>query len=136
MTADAPVLLDTNDQGVLTIRLNRPNRLNALILDSVQQVRRAIEDAQTNDAVRAIVLTGDDRSFSSGADLQAKVEAEADGDAKPGGLLDDANAIVMLLRDSTVPSIAAVNGAAAGVGCSLALACDYVVVDPDRKSVV
>ena len=77
MTADAPVLLETNDQGVLTIRLNRPDRLNALILDSVQQVRQAIEDAQTDDAVRAIVLTGDDRSFSSGADLQAKAEAKA-----------------------------------------------------------
>ena len=115
MTADAPVLLDTNDQGVLTIRLNRPDRLNALILDSVQQVRRAIEDAQTNDAVRAIVLTGDDRSFSSGADLQAKAEAKAAGIEEPGSLLDDANEIVMALRDSTVPSVAAVNGAAAGV---------------------
>lgn len=130
MTADAPVLLETNDQGVLTIRLNRPDRLNALILDSVRQVRNAIEDAQTDDAVRAIVLTGDARSFSSGADLQAKAEAKAAGIEEPGSLLDDANEIVMALRDSTVPSVAAVNGAAAGVGCSLALACDYVVVDP------
>ena len=129
MTSDAPVLVDTDDRGVRTIRLNRPDRLNALILDSVRMVREAIEDAQTDDAVRAIVLTGDQRSFSSGADLQAKAEAAAAGIEEPGSLLDDVNEIIMLLRDSKVPSVAAVYGAAAGVGCSLALACDYVVVD-------
>ena len=129
MTSDAPVLVDTDDRGVRTIRLNRPDRLNALILDSVRMVREAIEDAQADDAVRAIVLTGDQRSFSSGADLQAKAEAAAAGDEQPGSLLDDVNEIIMLLRDSQVPSVAAVYGAAAGVGCSLALACDYVVVD-------
>lgn len=129
MTSDAPVLVDTDDRGVRTIRLNRPDRLNALILDSVRMVREAIEDAQADDAVRAIVLTGDQRSFSSGADLQAKAEAAAAGGEEPGSLLDDVNEIIMLLRDSSVPSVAAVYGAAAGVGCSLALACDYVVVD-------
>ena len=129
MTSDAPVLVDTDDRGVRTIRLNRPDRLNALILDSVRMVREAIEDAQADDAVRAIVLTGDQRSFSSGADLLAKAKAAAAGIEEPGSLLDDVNEIIMLLRDSTVPSVAAVYGAAAGVGCSLALACDYVVVD-------
>lgn len=129
MSADAPVLVDTNEQGVMTIRLNRPDRLNALILDSAKAIRAAVEDAQTNDAVRAIVLTGDQRSFSSGADLQAKAEAAAAGIEEPGSLLDDINELVMLLRDSQVPTVAAVYGAAAGVGCSLALACDYVVVD-------
>ncbi|GAA4517041.1 enoyl-CoA hydratase-related protein [Brevibacterium yomogidense] len=123
-TAESPVLIDTDAQGVMTIRLNRPHRLNALILASVAAVRKALEDAQTDDSVRAIVLTGDDRSFSSGADLQAKVEGE-----ESGSLLDDVNEIIMLLRDSAVPTVAAVSGAAAGVGCSLALACDYVVVD-------
>ena len=123
-TAESPVLIDTDARGVMTIRLNRPHRLNALVLASVAAVRKALEDAQTDDSVRAIVLTGDDRSFSSGADLQAKVEGE-----ESGSLLDDVNEIVMLLRDSCVPTVAAVSGAAAGVGCSLALACDYVVVD-------
>lgn len=125
-TAEKAVLVSTDERGVMTIRLNRPHRLNALVLESVATVRKALEDAQTDDAVRAIVLTGDERSFSSGADLQAK--AESDGESS-GSLLDDVNEIIMLLKDSSVPTVAAVSGAAAGVGCSLALATDYVVVD-------
>lgn len=125
-SAEKAVLVSTDERGVMTIRLNRPHRLNALVLESVATVRKALEDAQTDDAVRAIVLTGDERSFSSGADLQAKVEAEGESS---GSLLDDVNEIIMLLKDSSVPTVAAVSGAAAGVGCSLALATDYVVVD-------
>ena len=124
-TAEKAVLVSTDERGVMTIQLNRPHRLNALVLESVATVRKALEDAQTDDAVRAIVLTGDDRSFSSGADLQAKVEAEGESS---GSLLDDVNEIIMLLKDSSVPTVAAVSGAAAGVGCSLALATDYVVM--------
>ena len=125
-TAEKAVLVSTDERGVMTIRLNRPHRLNALVLESVATLRKALEDAQTDDAVRSIVLTGDERSFSSGADLQAKAESE---DESSGSLLDDVNEIVMLLKDSAVPTVAAVSGAAAGVGCSLALATDYVVVD-------
>ncbi len=125
-SAEKAVLVSTDERGVMTIRLNRPHRLNALVLESVATVRKALEDAQTDDAVRAIVLTGDERSFSSGADLQAKVEAEGESS---GSLLDDVNEIIMVLKDSSVPTVAAVSGAAAGVGCSLALATDYVVVD-------
>lgn len=125
-STEKAVLVSTDDRGVMTIQLNRPHRLNALVLESVATVRKALEDAQTDDAVRAIVLTGDDRSFSSGADLQAKADPENESS---GSLLDDVNEIIMLLKDSSVPTVAAVSGAAAGVGCSLALATDYVVMD-------
>ncbi|SMY11612.1 enoyl-CoA hydratase-related protein [Brevibacterium jeotgali] len=128
-TAEKAVLVSTDERGVMTIQLNRPHRLNAVVLESVATVRKALEDAQADDAVRAIVLTGDDRSFSSGADLQAKAEAKAEGESS-GSLLDDVNEIIMLLKDSSVPTVAAVSGAAAGVGCSLALATDYVVMSP------
>ena len=73
-STEKAVLVSTDDRGVMTIQLNRPHRLNALVLESVATVRKALEDAQTDDAVRAIVLTGDERSFSSGADLQAKAD--------------------------------------------------------------
>ena len=90
-STEKAVLVSTDDRGVMTIQLNRPHRLNALVLESVATVRKALEDAQTDDAVRAIVLTGDERSFSSGADLQAKADPENESS---GSLLDDVNEII------------------------------------------
>ncbi|WP_291798209.1 enoyl-CoA hydratase-related protein [Brevibacterium sp.] len=122
--ADAqPLLVTTDDAGITTIRFNRPETLNALSKEVALGLLDALRTAQT-DGSRAIVLTGGDRAFSSGADLQAKRDS-----AQTGSILTEINQIMVLLRDSAVPTIAAVSGAAAGVGCSLALACDYVIMN-------
>src|SRR5699024_3633684 len=74
---------------------------------------------------RALILTGNDRAFSSGADLRGEAGSSEDIE------LDQANAIIRSIIEAPIPAIAAVSGPAAGIGCSLALACDYVVMSED-----
>ena len=106
--------------GVTTITINRPESLNALTQEAVLAIGDAVTEAEANS--QAIVLTGNDRAFSSGADLQG-------GAAERQGIeLDQANAIIRRIVDTPVPTIAAVSGPAAGIGCSFALACDYLVM--------
>ncbi|MCM1011524.1 MULTISPECIES: enoyl-CoA hydratase [unclassified Brevibacterium] len=112
------VLVDHRD-GVATIAINRPDTLNALDAEAFRSLGAAIAEAAADS--RVIILTGSDRSFSSGADLQS-------GNDDVTLDLDEANAIIRALIDVPVPTIAAVSGPAAGIGCSLALACDYVVM--------
>lgn len=106
--------------GVATITINRPESLNALTGQAFLDIGDAVAEVAAQS--RALVLTGNDRSFSSGADLQGGV-------AKRDGIeLDRANAIIRSIIDLPIPTIAAVSGPAAGIGCSLALACDLVIM--------
>lgn len=117
------ILLDIGADKVATITLNRPDSLNALNATMLDELRAAVESAPAAGA-RAVLLTGAGRGFSSGADLVGN-----------GGLPDDLgaaleahfNPLVEALFACPVPVVAAVNGAAAGAGCSLALAADIVV---------
>lgn len=105
---------------VLTITFDRPERLNALTAEIIHAAADAVEAAAA-DGTRVIVLTGSGRAFSSGADVGP--------DGSPPGLdtLDAANRLVLAITSSPLPVVAAVNGVAAGVGCSFALAADLVV---------
>lgn len=120
--SEESLYVSTKD-GVMTIQLNRPQALNALTPDLVYALDAAIDRAQTE--ARAVIITGDARSFSSGADLAASSNGE-----KKVDILEIINKVMLKIRDLKVPTIAAVSGPAAGVGCSLALICDYVVMDP------
>lgn len=106
--------------GVLTVTFDRPDSLNALTAELIHAAADAVE-AAASDGTRVIVLTGAGRAFSSGADVGA--------DGRPPGLdtLDAANRLVMAVTTSPVVVVAAVNGIAAGVGCSFALAADLAV---------
>lgn len=115
------VLTDLRD-GVVTVTINRPESLNALTGECMEAIGDAVAEAATT--ARAIILTGNDRSFSSGADLQGTVQSEGLG-------LDEANDIIRSVVDLPIPTIAAVSGPAAGIGCSLALACDYTVMSEE-----
>lgn len=117
-----PSVLVDHSAGVATIAFNRPESLNALAGETFLALRDAVAEAAGS--ARAIVLTGSDRAFSSGADLQSGTD-DVSLD------LDDANAIIRSLIDVSVPTIAAVSGPAAGIGCSLALACDYVIMSEE-----
>ena len=108
------------EAGVLRLTFDRPERLNALTAEIIHAAADEV-DAARDDGTRVIVLTGAGRAFSSGADVGP--------DGAPPGLdtLDAANRFVTSLTASPVPVVAAVNGIAAGVGCSFALAADLAV---------
>lgn len=114
--------------GELRIVLDRPDTMNAWNAQLGLDLRAAVELAAEDDAVRAVVVTGAGRGFSSGADLKAGFDPLPDGRPDVGGALRDRyHPIITTLRRMEKPVLAAVNGPAVGIGCSLALACDLVV---------
>jgi 2-(1,2-epoxy-1,2-dihydrophenyl)acetyl-CoA isomerase len=113
--------------GVALITLSDPATLNAIAVDMTEELtdlfKRATEDA------RCVVLTGEGRAFSSGANLASGAPPmDADGQPDLGGRLEQTfNPFVSMLRDLPIPYVTAVNGAAAGIGCSFALLGDLIV---------
>ncbi|GAB4218260.1 MAG: 2-(1,2-epoxy-1,2-dihydrophenyl)acetyl-CoA isomerase PaaG [Rhodoferax sp.] len=116
------------EAGVARLTLNRPDKLNSFIGAMHAEIRAALAAVQADDQIRVLVLTGAGRAFCAGQDL-------ADPDMAVGHLKPDIGEVVeqhykpliLALQSLRVPTVAAVNGAAAGAGCSLALACDLVV---------
>jgi 2-(1,2-epoxy-1,2-dihydrophenyl)acetyl-CoA isomerase len=123
-----PVLLDRLEAGVLTLTLNRPERLNALNAALIEALSAGIERARTDPECRAVLITGAGRGFCAGADLANR--AFAPGDARPdlGQALEKGlNPIIRGIRNLSKPVVSAVNGPAAGAGANIALACDIVL---------
>ncbi len=110
-------------EGVLTLTLDRPDRLNALTDALSERLAEELERAAGRDDVRVVVLTGRGSGFCAGADV-AGTDAHERFDVTA---LDRANRIIRAVVRLDKPCVAAVNGIAAGVGCSIALACDLVV---------
>ena len=127
--ADA-LRVDTDDTGVVTISINRPDRMNALDAPTVTALIELITGHGTDPDTRVIVLAGEGPAFTTGADLQAIAEAGDDAPT-PDQTMDNAAALVRAVLTTPVPVIAAVNGPAAGVGVSLALASDLVLMSED-----
>ncbi len=119
-------LLVHTTQAVRTITLNRPDRLNALNAALAEAIQAAIADASVDDAVRVIVLTGAGRGFCAGLDLSDSGAAALDGQDRHSRLdvLGWVGRQALTLTQCDKPIIAAINGAAAGAGLSLALAAD------------
>lgn len=109
-------------EGVLTLTLNRPDALNAFNRSMKDDLRAALKEAGRDQAVRVVVLTGAGRGFCAGQDLK---EPHSD-DAPDFGaeLRVRYNPLILAMRRLEKPIIGAINGVAAGAGCSLALACD------------
>ena len=124
--SEATVLTELAD-GVLTITINKPDRLNALDAGTAKSIYEALKGADSNDDVRVVVLTGAGRGFSAGADLQRDRDSDAESGGDTNNLLDYANLTTTLISTLSKPVVAAVNGVAAGVGVSYALASDIVV---------
>jgi 2-(1,2-epoxy-1,2-dihydrophenyl)acetyl-CoA isomerase len=112
----------------LRIELNRPERMNAWDKQLGADLLAAVELAAGDDAVRAVTITGAGRAFSSGADLRAGFDPTPDGRPDLGSILRERyHPIIVGVRRMPKPVLAAVNGPAVGIGCSLALACDLVL---------
>jgi 2-(1,2-epoxy-1,2-dihydrophenyl)acetyl-CoA isomerase len=127
------VLVDRGASGVMTITLNRPVRKNAMLPTMWAQLRRALDAAERDPAVRLVVLRGAGDDFCSGADVKKPLGGSGPGDLSYAELLDAVKACVLRLHGLDRPTVAAVDGAAVGGGFNLALACD-IVIATDRAS--
>ena len=127
------VLLETRD-GVRTISLNRPERLNALTDELANAMIAAIEAADRDDDVNVIVITGAGRGFCAGLDLQKRLEDQRNGVVRATTRFqrqDDTGWVgrqALVMRNASKPVVAAINGPAAGAGLSIALAADVRVM--------
>lgn len=131
---DNQTVLSAQADGVLTITLNRPDKLNSFNEEMHRAFRAALQRAHDDAAVRAVLLTGAGRGFCAGQDL-------GDRDPRKGGPAPDLghtletfyNPSLRLIRALEKPVICAVNGVAAGAGANIALACDIVLAARSAK---
>ncbi len=117
-------ILFTNADGVATLTLNRPDKLNSFDRQMSLEVIHALDACAADVTVRAVLITGAGRAFSAGQDL---AEAIAPGTKIEDILTTQYNPIVWRIRELKKPVIAAVNGVAAGAGANIAFACDLAI---------
>jgi 2-(1,2-epoxy-1,2-dihydrophenyl)acetyl-CoA isomerase len=121
-----PSVLVSTDAGVMTVTLNRPEKLNAFVAEMHVLLREAITQAEKDDSIRALLVTGAGRGFCAGQDLSERDMNNPNLDLG-GGLEANYNPFIRRLRALPKPVVCAVNGIAAGAGANLALACDIVL---------
>jgi 2-(1,2-epoxy-1,2-dihydrophenyl)acetyl-CoA isomerase len=130
------ILYDVSD-AIATITLNRPESLNALLPEMNDRVPQLVAQAEADEAVRVIVLTGAGNAFSAGADLKMVGRPDRLGRSALVGrqrALHGAAVVERLLRREK-PMLAAVNGVAAGMACSFVLACDFALAAASARFV-
>lgn len=114
------------ENNILTIRLNRPKKYNSFVEQMAKELQDAFKNAEVNDDVRCILLTGNGKAFCAGQDLPEVVDKGEDyelGTTVRGSY----NPIIEAIRKIEKPVVCAVNGTAAGAGANIALACDLVL---------
>lgn len=111
------------EASIATLKLNRPNTLNAFNTVMIGETTQAIKQAKRDESVRCVVITGEGRAFSSGQDLK-DVEDRGDDFSIGDHIRQGYNRLILQMVNLEKPIIAAVNGVAAGAGCGVALAAD------------
>jgi len=112
------------DDGVCTVTLNRPDKLNAVTATSIEELIAALDEADRDDRVRAVIVTGAGRAFCAGADLSGGGETFARGTQNASEHRDGGGRVTLRLFDLKKPVIAAINGPAVGFGITMTLAMD------------
>jgi enoyl-CoA hydratase/carnithine racemase len=134
--------LSIDETGIAILRLSRPERLNAFNVHMQSDLLRAFDYTDDNDDVRAVVVTGDGRAFCAGADLGSgggtfdysnRAPGEASGRIENGVHRDGGGLVTLRIFESLKPTIAAINGAAVGVGATMTLPMDARLAVPDAK---
>ena len=118
------ILVSLNN-GVCELKLNRPAVFNSFNQAMAFELQKALDDAELNDEVRAIIITGEGKAFCAGQDLAEAMDPE--GPELKAIVRDHYNPIIERIRALEKPIIAAVNGVAAGAGANIALACDITI---------
>jgi enoyl-CoA hydratase len=126
--ATTPVTWSVDDKGIATIRLNRPERLNALNLQVKRLIEAAIGEFESNDKVRVIIIKGENSVFVAGTDI-----AEMRDMTSSTHGVEKTDQVFHALRNCKKPLIAAVEKFALGGGFELALACDLIVADKNTR---
>lgn len=117
--------------GVAWLRLNRPERLNAVNTEMRRALIEALKQVERDDSVRVVVLTGEGRAFCSGADIREL------GERPPGlDIAAEYSQVLTRLRSIPKPVLCAINGVAAGIGASFAMACDIRLASPESSFVL
>lgn len=134
-TATFETIETSTTEGVCTITLDRSDVLNALNDTLTDELAQALKDASRDKEVRVVVITGSGRAFSSGQDLADLKEKYVPGHEPHLGedLQRRYNPIIKTIHSMEKPVIAAINGVAAGAGCSLALACDLRIASEEAS---
>lgn len=122
------IIVET-EEHVTTIRLNRPDALNAISQTMIHELADAVSEAGANDKVRCIILTGSEKAFAAGADISDMAD-KSFVDAFSNDLFTEPSERILRCRK---PIIAAVSGYALGGGCELAMICDFIIASDTAK---
>lgn len=131
MTNYKNIILKKED-GVATLTLNRPEKMNALNGETTRELIQATAEVWHDSSVRVVIITGAGRGFCSGAELGAADFQITDAGAALK-MMETATELILNIRNMPKPVIASVNGAAAGGGCNLALCCDIIIASDKAK---
>lgn len=121
----------TKEGRLAKLKLNRPESMNAMNEKMMKELAEALESLHTDTSVQVVVIHGEGRAFSAGGDIKQMIDPEAPMDIEK--VMVDVSRLAKALYSLPQITVAAVHGAAAGIGCSFILGCDYVIAEEDSK---